>query len=107
MFYYLDDQLMAHVRQNEAGTLAPWGDTAGFFAGKCQAFVEGYRVVPEGQAWTREDGADFSGLMIAPATDPKLLSAAQAQADEATIEELDAAVVDLTYQNILLEYEAQ
>lgn len=104
MLYYLDDQRMAHVRQNEAGTLAPWGDTAGFFAGKCQAFVEGYRVVPDGQTWTREDGAAFSGLMIAPAADPNLLFAGQAEADGETIAELDAAVVELTYQYILLEY---
>lgn len=104
MVLYLDDQRRVHVRQNEAGMLAPWEDAAGFFTGKCQAFVEGYRVVPEGQTWTRVDGAVFSGLMIAPAADPGLLSAAQAQADGETIAQLDAAVVDLTYQNILLEY---
>lgn len=104
MFYYLDGQGMAHARQNEAGTLLPWEDAAGFFAGKCPAFTEGYRVVPEGQTWTREDGEVFSGQMIAPAAEPGLLLAAQAQADAETVAQLDAAVVELTYQNVLLEY---
>ena len=37
-----------------------------FFDGKCDAFVEGYRFVPDGESWTREDGAVFHGEMIAP-----------------------------------------
>lgn len=37
-----------------------------FFDGKCDAMVEGYRFVPTGQSWTREDGAVFEGEMIAP-----------------------------------------
>ena len=37
-----------------------------FFDGKCDAFVEGYRFVPEGESWTREDGAVFHGEMAAP-----------------------------------------
>ena len=105
MIFYLDGGGMAHSRQNETGTLIPWEDAAGFFTGKCPAYVEGYRVVPDGQTWTREDGAVFSGLMIAPAADPGLLIAAQAEADAETIAVLDAAVAELTYQNVLLEYD--
>ena len=37
-----------------------------FFDGKCDEFVEGYRFVPTGQCWTREDGAVFYGEMAAP-----------------------------------------
>lgn len=103
MFYYLDDQYMAHAQQDENTTRMPWEDTAGFFTGKCTAFIEGYRVVPEGETWTREDGAVFAGLMIAPVINPAYLEAVQAEADKATIAELDAAVVELTYQNILYE----
>ena len=36
------------------------------FDGKCAAYIEGYRLVPAGQSWTREDSAVFDGEMIAP-----------------------------------------
>ena len=37
-----------------------------FFNGKCEVFIEGYRYVPSGESWTREDGSIFYGEMIAP-----------------------------------------
>lgn len=37
-----------------------------FFDGMCDAAVEGYRFVPAGEAWTREDGTVFTGEMITP-----------------------------------------
>ena len=37
-----------------------------FFDGKCDAYIEGYRFIPQGQQWTREDGVVFSGEMISP-----------------------------------------
>lgn len=37
-----------------------------FFDGKCPEYIEGYRFVPEGAAWTREDGTVFAGEMAAP-----------------------------------------
>ena len=40
-----------------------------FFDGKCNAYVEGYRFILEGQQWTREDGIVFAGEMIAPFKD--------------------------------------
>jgi hypothetical protein len=106
MYLYLDGQCMAHARQDEQSARTPWEDRSGVFAGKCDAFIEGFRIVPEGQTWTREDGAAFSGLMIAPAADPKELLAAQTEADGETIAALDAMVVELTYQYVLLEYGA-
>ena len=39
------------------------------FDGKCNAFIEGYRFVPAGRQWTREDGIVFAGEMIAPFKD--------------------------------------
>ena len=45
----------------------------------------------------------FSGLMIAPLTNPIDLLARQAVDDAETIADLDTQVVDLTYQNVLLE----
>ncbi len=37
-----------------------------FFDGKCPAFIEGYRFIPHGERWTREDGTVFEGQMITP-----------------------------------------
>lgn len=36
------------------------------FDGKCAAYIEGYRYVPNGQMWTREDGIVFHGEMVTP-----------------------------------------
>lgn len=50
-----------------------------FFDGKCPAFIEGYRYVPEGETWTRPDGEVFTGEMISPAVDSRILEAYQRQ----------------------------
>jgi hypothetical protein len=42
-----------------------------FFDGKSREYIEGYRYVPDGQTWTRSDGTQFTGLMVAPAIDYK------------------------------------
>ena len=36
------------------------------FDGKCRRYIEGYRFVPSGETWVREDGTIFNGEMIAP-----------------------------------------
>lgn len=36
------------------------------FPDKCDTFIEGYRYIPSGESWTREDGVVFRGEMIAP-----------------------------------------
>ena len=61
-----------------------------FFDGKCQGFVEGYRFVPSGESWTREDGTVFRGEMISPWKNYDLLEAAQDQY-EADLAEAAAA----------------
>ena len=59
---YLDSDFKCHTTND--GTL-PTVETD-FFDGKCDAYIEGYRFVPEGESWTREDGAVFHGEMAAP-----------------------------------------
>lgn len=54
----------------------------GFFEGKCRTLIEGYRYVPKGEEWTREDGEVFIGEMISPWKDYALLEAAQAGYEE-------------------------
>ena len=48
-----------------------------FFDNKCDTFIEGYRFVPKGESWTREDGEVFKGEMIAPLKDYAELDSAQ------------------------------
>lgn len=73
MKIYVDAEYKCHM-QND-GTMREID--AAFFDGKCGAFVEGYRYVPEGESWTRSDGIVFEGLMIAPWKDYAELAAAQ------------------------------
>ena len=59
-----------------------------FFDGKSDAFIEGYRFVPAGESWVREDGTVFAGEMIAPWKDYNVLAAYQEQY-EAMLPELE------------------
>ena len=59
---YIDTDFKCHLSND--GTMTPI-DTD-FFDGKCDAFIEGYRFVPDGKNWTRTDGVAFAGEMIAP-----------------------------------------
>ncbi len=47
------------------------------FNGKCQEWIESYRLVPAGETWVREDGAMFTN-MIAPWKELREAYAAQA-----------------------------
>ena len=75
MIIYIDDNYKCHTEPAE-GLRA---FELPFFEGKCQRFVEGYRYVPEGESWHREDGEVFSGEMIAPHEDYSFLAAVQEQ----------------------------
>lgn len=84
MIIYVDDDFKCHV-SNDGSMREIETD---FFDGKCNAFIEGYRYVPEGETWTRSDGAEFNGTMIAPFIDFKELEIPQliyekGQAEEA------------------------
>lgn len=62
MTIYIDMDFKCHV--SNCGTMRKIDSP--FFDSKCAAFIEGYRFVPEGETWVREDGAEFCGEMIAP-----------------------------------------
>lgn len=101
MIYYIDENFRLHTEND--GTMHAWEDTTGFFNNKCRIFIEGYMVIPEGKSWVDLDGNEFIGLMIAPAEPFEPLYNSQLGYEEAseTIAELDAALLDVTYQNIL------
>ena len=90
MTYYLDDDCRVHTAPGEGRT--PWEDADGVFAGKCKAYTEGFRVVPEGQTWVRGDGMAFPGLMVAPWKPYAELDAVQRQYEREQYEAMKAAV---------------
>lgn len=59
-----------------------------FFDDKCDEFIEGYRFIPSGESWTREDGKVFRGEMIAPWRDYSELDAAQREYERRLLKEL-------------------
>ena len=62
MKVYLDADFKCHVTDDGMMTAVE----SGFFDDKCDTFIEGYRFVPQGESWEREDGEVFTGEMIAP-----------------------------------------
>lgn len=62
MTIYIDTDFKCHTVAGDGLTTV---ETAAF-DGKCAAYIEGYRYVPAGQTWTREDGTVFTGEMVSP-----------------------------------------
>lgn len=62
MNIYIESDFKCHIRND--GTMTAVETAA--FDGKCDAYIEGYRFVPSGKTWVREDGVEFAGEMIAP-----------------------------------------
>lgn len=99
MTIYIDSDYRCHTFPAD-GLTAVETDA---FNGKCRQYIEGYRFVPAGQSWTREDGQVFTGEMIAPWRDYEILSefqeVAQEEQDKATAEM--AALVEEVYNSDL------
>lgn len=62
MTIYIDSDFKCHTVAGDGLTAVE--TTA--FDGKCAAYIEGYRFVPDGSTWVREDGTIFSGEMVTP-----------------------------------------
>lgn len=93
MLIYIDAEKKCHTEND--GTMQE--HDVSFFDGKCKAFIEGYRYVPQGETWTREDGVVFEGEMIAPFIDSRVLAAYQTQYEAMLpeLEDADAALEEL------------
>lgn len=59
---YIDSEFKCHTSND--GTMREI--QTGFFDGKCDTFIKGYRYVPSGEKWIRSDGVVFHGEMVAP-----------------------------------------
>lgn len=95
MKIYIDPDFKCYTSPGEGRTAVE----TDFFDGKCPAFIEGYRFVPSGESWTREDGVVFAGEMVAPWKDWRELIASQREYELSC---LDETVVQLEYENALL-----
>ena len=87
MTIYIDRDFKCYT-ESAAGRTAVETDA---FDGKCRQYIEGYRFVPSGQNWTREDGAVFRGEMIAPWRDYAILAEFQALYEEEQARQEDMA----------------
>ena len=94
MTIYIDSDYKCHVSAAD-GLRAIETDS---FDGKCDEWIESYRLVPAGETWTREDGEVFTN-MVSPWKDlgeayiaqAAYVSAQNAQY-EATLTEIEAAL---------------
>lgn len=82
---YIDHEFKCHL--TDTGSLQ--AVETDVFDGKCDKYIEGYRFVPEGQTWAREDGVQFTGPMVSPHKDYDILAAYQEQyqEDETAVEQ--------------------
>ena len=85
---YLDSDFKCHVVNDGTMTAAE----SDFFDGKCDTFIEGYRFIPSGMSWTREDGSEFHGEMAAPWKDYAELEEAQHNYEQALIVDMQNAL---------------
>ena len=77
MTIYIDDDYKCYTSAADGRMAIETNE----FDGKCDEWIESYRLVPAGETWTREDGEVFTN-MIAPWKD--LSEAYVAQAHYAT-----------------------
>lgn len=93
---YIDTDYKCHTAPGEG--LTPVETNA--FDGKCQAYIEGYRFLPDGETWVRSDGVEFSGEMVAPWKPWNELNEAQREYEREQYETLTAqlAAMDEEYQ---------
>lgn len=85
---YLDEDFRCHVTDD--GTMAAVETAA--FDGKCGSYIEGYRFIPAGSTWMRDDGAVFTGEMIAPWKPWAELDSAQREYEQQIIADMREAL---------------
>lgn len=88
---YIDSDFKCHVTND--GTMR--SVETDYFDRKCDTLIEGYRLVPTGESWTRDDGAVFYGEMICPWKDYAELDKAQREYEKHLVAEYAAALATL------------
>ena len=89
---YVDADFKCHTSDPDGLYTAVETD---FFDGKCDAYIEGYRFVPDGETWTRTDGVVFGGEMVAPWKDWRELDAAQREYEREQLAAYEQALTEI------------
>lgn len=92
MIIYIDAEFKCHSTNPNGDYTAVETD---FFDGKCGAFIEGYRYIPAGETWTREDGVVFRGEMIVPWKPWQELDAAQRAYERELLAQYEQALSEI------------
>lgn len=96
MKIYIDKECLCHATKSDNSYREY---NVPFFDGKCDAFIEGYRYVPNGEIWVRSDGKVFGGEMITPWKDYSELDAAQHEYEKQLIENYESELTELKSNN--------
>ena len=88
---YLESDFKCHISGDNTMISV---ETAAF-DGKCDTYIEGYRFVPGGKTWVREDGVEFSGEMVAPWKPWQVLEEAQREYERQLVAEYEAALQEI------------
>lgn len=88
---YIDSDFKCHVADDGTRQAVE----TDYFDGKCQTYIEGYRYIPDGETWTREDGEVFCGEMVSPWKDWQELDTAQGAYEREQVAEYEAALSEI------------
>ena len=91
MTIYVDSDFKCHMSPAEGLTAVE----TDFFNGMCPEYIEGYRLVPEGQVWTRSDGVSFRGMMIASGKPWNELDKAQREYERELLRKYEQALSEI------------
>ena len=91
MTVYFDLEYKCHVADD--GTMTAVETAA--FDGMCEEYIEGYRFVPAGETWTREDGVQFEGEMISSWRPWAELDAAQREYERQQLAQYESALSEI------------
>lgn len=97
MTIYIDNNYKCHASPGDGLTAVE----TDFFDGKCRQYIEGYRFVPAGETWKREDGVVFHGEIVSPWRNYELLVELQSiyEEEQAKSTEEIAAIVEEVYNS--------
>lgn len=88
---YIDAEFKCHTSGDGVMTAVE----TDIFDGKCDAYIEGYRFVPYGSTWVRDDGTVFTGEMLSPWKPWDALDAAQREYDRQQLAAYEAALSEI------------
>ena len=88
---YIDAEYKCHVTND--GTMRAF-EMKGF-DGKCDEYIEGYRYIPAGERWQRDDGVVFYGETLFPWKKYSALDTAQREYEQQQLAEYEAALAEI------------